>query len=324
MGYYFGKGSRYGGGYGERWRERRQRPGEGFDPTRRREPEDRKVEYDLGDYPTPVGEDTGDTTGECSGGYRLADNPIVAGGGNIWEDEVITSEMGFFRNPDAAGHWLHKDGRWFHRKDIIDAINAGTLDTLAGQEGGMCAKGYQPKNINGESWCCPVAGAGTSTGTGEGLGWWEPPSEMQNYYLNLMGRGQEFLDMPLGFTPEMINKWFGRDFELIRGMEGPMREQAMTTLGREGMLGTGAVPERMGKIAWDVESGISDLSRNLFLESEMQKKKDILDYSGMAQSIFGTGMGYNQLIEAINASRRGERQAAMDALMQWLAMMSWR
>ena len=299
---------------------------EGFSPVRYR---DGNIRCCPEEGTTPGGrrpkDGPGATGDTCVGGYRLADNPIAAGGGTLWQDEVIRPEHGWYRDPRAAGHWLwHKDFGYQHRSDVVNYLQGGA--TLTRNEGGACAKGYQPENINGEMWCCPVqGGGGGGGGGGEGeLGWWEFPEEMQEFYRNLLSRGQKFLNMPLGYTPEMISSWFGKDYDVIRGQEAPLRQQTMATLGREGMLGTGAVPEAMGRTAWDIESKIADLSRDIFLASEYQKKQDILNYSKAAQEIFGTGMGYNQLIEAINAARRGERQEAINALLAWLGMFMWR
>ena len=43
-----------------------------------------------------------------------------------------------------------------------------------------------------------------------------------------------------------------------------------------------------------------------------------MEQKRMAQDIFGQGMGYNQMIEAINAARRGEQQNALSMLLSYL------
>jgi len=156
-------------------------------------------------------------------------------------------------------------------------------------------------------------------------GWFEWPEEPQGLYESLMGRGQEVLDMPYGYTEEMMANMFGRDFEKVREREAAQREMMTNLLSRSGQLGTGTELERMGKLAWGTESDISNIMRDLFITGEEKKKEDILDFSTLAQSIMGQGMDYNALQEAINAARRGEGTDAMNQLLAFLAMMmeSW-
>ena len=284
--------------------------------------------YTLTEYPDGTARccPGGGTTGEeCAGGYRLTDNPIAPGGGSLWTDEIIKPEHGWYRDPGAAGHWIwHRDYGYQYLEDVYNFIQQGTA--LPQGATGACAKGYQPKEINGETWCCPEAGGGGAGGGGGGgeLGWWDWPEDMKEFYRQLMERGTGLLNMPLGYTPEMMASWFGRDFSKIRGMETPYREDLLRTLGREGMLGTGEALTTMGKSAWDVERSISDLTRDLFMAGEEKKKQDLLDYTNLAQTLFGQGMGYNQLIEILNAARRGEGERAMNMLLELLGMLMWR
>jgi hypothetical protein len=155
----------------------------------------------------------------------------------------------------------------------------------------------------------------------ESQGWFEWPEELRLLYEKLMGRGQEVLDMPYGYTEEMMANMFGRDFEKVRGREAAQRETMTNLLSRAGMSGTGTELEQMGKIAWGTESEISNIMRDLFISGEEKKKEDIIDFSRLAQDIMGGGMQYNSLQEAINAARRGEGQDAMQQLLQFLMIM---
>lgn len=301
----------------------------------------------------------------CAGGYRLADNPIAAGGGSIWSDEVITPEMGFYRNPQAAGHWLHKAGKWYFRKDIVEAINAGTLGSLAGQEGGMCSKGTLLKTINGEAWCCPAEGAG---GGGAGGGEWGWSPELEEWYNQILqlgqeytgggfeygddilalmaslgGRGQEFMNMPFGFSEAEKTARFGRDYDILRQGGRARGDEILNFLSSEGLRGTGAAQDVMTEQAWQTEGTISDLMRDLFLADESQKRQDMYGYTQATQNImrdlagletgreginldrqrlgsqlFGQGMSYEAIIEEMNRARRGEQSGAMAMFMQWM------
>ena len=153
------------------------------------------------------------------------------------------------------------------------------------------------------------------------MGWFEFPGWLDQY-MNLLGqRGQSFLNKPLGFTDEMINAMYGKNFETLAGRQGAQREALTQGLGREGMLGTGAGRKALADVGWQTEKSISDTIRDIFIQSEQQKKQDLLNYSGMANKLFGTGINYYSLIEAINASRRGEGSNALALLLNLYGQM---
>jgi hypothetical protein len=138
----------------------------------------------------------------------------------------------------------------------------------------------------------------------------------------LLSRGKELLGMPLGYSQEAQDKLFGANFENVRSQQAGTREAINRTLGSQGMLGTGTAANMMNENAWENENQISDLARQLFVANELQKKQDLQNYTGLANTLMGTGMGYEQLLEAINASRRGEGQTALALFLQWLSQAS--
>lgn len=176
-------------------------------------------------------------------------------------------------------------------------------------------------------WCKKI-GTGASCrefGDGNDMGEFKFPPDMLEYYQMMMARGKELLGMPLGYTPEMIQKMYGRDFETIRGREGAQREAMTGLLGREGMIGTGAGRQAMSDIGWGTERNISDTLRDLFIAGEEKKKQDILDYTGMAQDLFAGGQNYWMLQEAANAARRGDMFRSLQLLLEYygLAIQGW-
>ena len=58
--------------------------------------------------------------------------------------------------------------------------------------------------------------------------------------------------------------------------------------------------------------------RTLFTQNEEQKREDMQKYTTLAQSLFGTGMDYNTILEQINSARRGEAQGALALWMQYI------
>ena len=199
--------------------------------------------------------------------------------------------------------------------DVHNFIQTQT-DLTPNLDGGACQKGFDKKDINGETMCCP--GDDPGGGGGGGLGEYKFPEGMQDLYDLLMGRGKELLGMPLGLTPEEQAAMFGKEFETIQGRGGALREQDKNTLSRVGGLGTGMEVEGQRKISRGIEEEISDMMRDLLIYGSERKKSDLLDYTSAAGNIFGGGLGAEGLLEGINSGRRGEGQAAFWNMMRTL------
>jgi len=191
-----------------------------------------------------------------------------------------------------------------------------------------CPSGYvfQSKLIGGK----PVEGMvgrciceklthGTAGAAGS-LGEYTPPGGMSDLMSLLLGRGKELMGMPTGYSQDAMDKMFGLNFENVRAQEKPAREELLTGLSRQGMLGTGTAQKQLGNLAWNAEENITDLARQLFIGNEEKKKADLLDYTGAAGNILSGGMGYEQLLESINAARRGEGNTALLMLLQLLGL----
>ena len=160
----------------------------------------------------------------------------------------------------------------------------------------------------------PKGGGG---GGGDGMGEFQFPPGLKEYYDMMMARGKELLGMPVGYTDEMINKMYGKDFEAIRGQEAAQREATSRILSREGALGTGQATQAFTNIGMGTEQNIANALRDIFIESEKQKKTDILNYTEMAQNLFAGGQNYWMLQEAANAARRGDMFKSLELLLQY-------
>jgi hypothetical protein len=184
------------------------------------------------------------------------------------------------------------------------------------------------------------------------------PPALQTLLDSLLGRAGEYLARKPGYSQSAMDAQFGKGYENIRNLGTAARGQAVSGLQREGMLGTGAGQAALRQIPWQTEKNVSDVVRDVFLGNEEQKRKDLesftnissglfgqgvgveqmveainaerrgeeRDYTGIANQLFGSGMTYNQILEAINASRRGEGQNALAMWMQYIMslMSSWK
>jgi len=177
------------------------------------------------------------------------------------------------------------------------------------------------------------------------------PEDLQTLLTGLTARGQEFLGRKPGFSDTMLTNILGSNLDKIRGAGNASRQDLLSSLQSEGMLGTGAGMGLINKGSWNTEGNVSNTLRDLALANEAQKRSDIESYTGLAsglagqrigaeqglQSInlqrgglanqmFGSGMTFEQLKEAINAARRGEGNQSMAMLIQYLIslMSGWK
>lgn len=263
------------------------------------------------------GENGEDETGEtCTGGYKLADKPISAGKGSIWSDEIIKPEHGFYRDPNTSAHWLHKGGKWYHRPDIVAAIQAGTLADLTGQEGGMCQKGYQPQTINGEQWCCPVA---ATEGTQPG-GEFAFSPELMNMLEMLRGRFSHLMDYPRGTTPEERQAIINFMTQGIRRGERGRLQSTRDLLSRMGLFGSG--------IQLKEEAGVRRGTRELMAQArekvatdEIDRRfRELMETTGLSSNIFNIVAMIEQMQESLSAGRRGEGRESMNQLLAYLSL----
>ena len=224
------------------------------------------------------------------------------------------------RSVSWQGHmvWHEADQKFYDVSDLHDFYEGKTTSMPKGWNK-ACPKGYKKKG----QLCCPDADAGD--GDAAALGEFKWPAELYDLYNRLMGRAGEFLDRPPGFSPEFMNTWFGKDYDRIRGTERIGREEGLRQLQTEGLIGTGASQDFASDLAWGTEKAVADLTREIFLANEQQKRSDLLDFTGAAGNIFGQGQQFVGGEEAINAGRRMESMQAIAQFMQYIIslMQSW-
>jgi hypothetical protein len=183
---------------------------------------------------------------------------------------------------------------------------------------GKCVAGYQyekhPFNDKGEGTIglcvCQKALSEWQGKKGGSLGEYQYPAGLQELMTTLMERGKGFY----GYDPAAIEAMFGRGFENVRGQEAGQREQLNRTLQSQGMLGTGTALQAGNELGFATEKNVNDLARDIMIKNEEQKRSD----TELLSSILGRGMGFEQLLEAINSGRRGEGQNALAMLLSLL------
>lgn len=88
-----------------------------------------------------------------------------------------------------------------------------------------------------------------------------------------------------------------------------------------GLLGTGMELEEYGKIGRQTREVTADVEAQVAIDQALRKYEQYMGTTGMAQSLFGTTLGVEQLTEILNAARRGEGRQDMGMMLQLLQML---
>lgn len=139
-------------------------------------------------------------------------------------------------------------------------------------------------------------------GTGEGAGAmgdiaWQSEADITDLMRDIFLAGEEQKRADLyGYT--------GAAQDIVDRLSGLRFGEEQTSLGRLGEAR--GLTGQIGQMLFGEEA------------ANMGRLGYGMDLKRMAQSIFGQGMDYNKIIEAINAARRGENQGALALIMQYL------
>lgn len=256
----------------------------------------------------------------CEGGYRLSGAAISAGGGKLWTDGIIKAEHGWYRDDQAAGHWIWHKEHGYQRLADVHASIQGTK-TLTKFEGGACRKGFQPKIIGGVTWCCPEDGGGNGGGGG-GMGeefTWSP--EMREAIQRMMERFEEMLDRPYGLSEEERQAIINYYTSSIKGGERGRLQSMEDRLARMGMAGGGLELAETGRIQRGTREQVAGVTQGLAIDEIDKALMNYLQTTGMAQGLLGTLMGAETVPESLSAARRGEGLSQQQMILQYLSIL---
>ena len=213
-----------------------------------------------------------------------------------------------------------------------------------GTDAGSCEGGYVyvsrstvvgSKTYSGrcecQKWCLDIGYASdcvTKTGTDEKsqLGEYDFPPELKDLISRFYGRAGEFMNRKPGYGASTLATMFGQNYDKVRQSGLATNQATEAGLQSEGMLGTGAGQGAMQKNAWNTEANVDEVKRTIAIANEAQKRQDLTTFSDAAQKLAGFGLSAEQIREAINAGRRGEGQASLALLLQYMLGManSWK
>jgi len=201
-----------------------------------------------------------------------------------------------------------------------------------GTKTGNCAPGY--KFVRRDPWTGNEDGAVYSEGMigtchcqkavddwkakkkGQEFKW---SSEMQALLSRILERANMLLDEPLGLSEEERQAIYSRIYEKIKGTERPAIQSQMDVISRQGLLGTPYAERAITGIQRGTREALGGVERDVELEEAQRRYEQLMGTTGMVQSLFGSGMGAEQMAEAMSAGRRGEGQNWMQMLLNYFA-----
>jgi len=136
--------------------------------------------------------------------------------------------------------------------------------------------------------------------------------DVKGFQRETTAKGRELLAHP-GFDQAAIDAIFGKSFENVRAQGKGVRESTTGTLGRAGMLGTGAEVGAARKNAWSNENLVTEAMRDLLITGEAKKSSDI----ALATDMFGAVSGADVQQQAMG---QGQGPALSEMMMMAILM----
>jgi len=171
------------------------------------------------------------------------------------------------------------------------------------------------------AWCLTVgyeADCKTKKG-GDGDGeQWTPSEDLQAIIQSLLARINELLGYDTGLSEEELQMIINRMTGNIKAGERGRIESMEDRMAGMGLLGTGMELEEYGKIGRQTREVTADVEAQVAIDQALRKYEEFMGTTGMAQSLFGTTLGAEQLEEILNAARRGEGRQDMGMMIQLL------
>jgi len=195
---------------------------------------------------------------------------------------------------------------------------------------GDCVQGYAyiqkgaKKRCECIKWCvdeygCDETCRNCSEGGGDGEQW-KPSEDLQAIIQSLLARINELLGYDTGLSEEELQMIINRMTGNIKAGERGRIESMEDRMAGMGLLGTGMELEEYGKIGRETREVTADVEAQVAIDQALRKYEEFMGTTGMAQSLFGTTLGAEQLEEILNAARRGEGRQDMGMMLQYLSM----
>lgn len=187
---------------------------------------------------------------------------------------------------------------------------------------GQCQAGYSPVGVGADARCeCDKYDAEVGTEETKQGGTFEFSPDVKALMARLMQRANWLLDNPGGMTAEERAMIQNRAAEGIKGAERGILTSTRGMLGRMGLLGSGVQLGEEGRVRRGTTQALAASQRDIAIEEAARKVQDLLGTTGLASTLSGGGMAADQMVEALNAARRGESRDWTSMLLNYLSNM---
>jgi len=147
---------------------------------------------------------------------------------------------------------------------------------------------------------------------------WAPSEGLQAIIDRLLARIDELLGYETGLSEEELQMIINRMSSNIKEGERGRIESMEGRLGGMGLLGSGMELAEYGKIKRGTREVGADVEAQVAIDQALRKYEQYMGTTGMAQSLFGTTLGVEQLTEILNSARRGEGRQDTDMMLKLL------
>jgi len=172
-----------------------------------------------------------------------------------------------------------------------------------------CPKGYKTTGIGGEQWCCPEELTAASEFK------WSP--EIEALMNRILAKANELLNQPRGLSDEERQAIYNRSFEQIKGMERPAIQSRLDAISRIGMLGSPYAEREVEEVQRQTPQLLATTSRDIAIDEAKRRFSEQQQVYQTVMQMLGQGMGGEQIVEALNAARRGEGTSALQMILQY-------
>lgn len=211
-------------------------------------------------------------------------------------------------------------GDGFYRTNEADACPSGYRSMGVGENARCECDSYVPPATCTNNGDCP-AGQSCINGRCETPGEFKWSAGTSALMKRLQERANWLLDNPGGMTAEERAAIQNRSFEAIKAQERPQLQATQDRLARMGLLGTGFQNAAEATVRRGTAANLASTQRDLAIQEQTTKVDNLIKTTGLAQEITNQGISSEQIVEALNAARRGEGRSDQSLLLQYLSLL---
>jgi hypothetical protein len=144
---------------------------------------------------------------------------------------------------------------------------------------------------------------------------WSP--EIEGLMNRILAKANELLNQPRGLSDEERQAIYNRSFEQIKGMERPAIQSRLDAISRMGLLGSPYAEREVEEVQRQTPQLLAGVSRDIGISEAERRFEEQQKTYQLVMQMLGQGMGGEQIVEALNAARRGEGTSALQMILEY-------